>query len=156
MIHVMESTIAVVSSVTPHLDADRVNHLITAMKLVGAGSASMVSTGLAIIAGSIATIVSTSYLRPTISNVRLIYLLYLPGWAFIGTSIYYGDTIARRGIAAHFVDSNQLETIAALLNTDYQCQRNLLALGLGAFGIWLVLFLFWWVFGKWTIAKNGD
>ncbi len=130
-------------------------HLLDAMKWAAEGSSTMVTWALSTIGGSIAAIVSTSYLRPANERIRLIYLLYLPGWMCLGVSIHCGNVLARRHIAAHFVPSPQLQRIADLMNHDYLYQQSLLAIGLGVFGVWLTCFLLWWVFGNWR-TDYGD
>jgi hypothetical protein len=147
---------AVVQAVpTAELDCTTSSPLLAAMKLAADGSATMTTWALSTIGGSIAAIVSTSYLRPTGQRIRLIYLLYLPAWACLGFSIFWGHVLERRHIAAHFVPPTQLQKIAELMSDDYRYQQDFLAIGLGIFGIWLTCFLFWWVMGNWRTG-NGD
>jgi hypothetical protein len=138
-------------------DTEQTAHLLTAIKAVSSGSNSMYSLGLTVIGATIAAIISTSYLRPAPKRIRLIYLLFLPGWVLIGASIFFGDKIARRNIAAHFARSTQqLVPITEGMNADYLWQRDLMAAGLGALGIWLALYLLWWIFGRSPVADKGD
>ncbi|MFH1580629.1 MAG: hypothetical protein ABIC39_00900 [Pseudomonadota bacterium] len=118
-------------------------------------SAQLVTWALAVVAGSVATIVSTSYLRPMKRAVRLIYLFFLPGWVFLGLSIYYGEKISRRYIAAKLVPEKTLGEIAKFVNQDFGCQRLNLEIGLIIFALWLVTFLFWWVFGDWSVSDQS-
>jgi hypothetical protein len=114
---------------------------------VAAGSATMVSWALAVAGGSIVTIVSTSYLRPPL-RMRSVYLLFLPGWLLLGMSTYFGDAISRGYLAAQFVPVDLLPTIARSINHEYVRQQDFLSYGLIVFGLWLVVFLLWWVFDE--------
>lgn len=136
--------------------------LIDALKLVAKSSATLITWALSVVGGSVAAIVSTSYLRPKNPKVRLIYLLYLPGWLFLGLSVYFGDRVSRhyvasRFVAAHGSDASAYDKVLAIgqkMNADYISQQNMLMLGLLMFGAWLSLFLLWWVFGEWTTNQT--
>lgn len=130
--------------------------LVSALKVVVDSSTTLVTWALSVVVASIAAIVSTSYLRPSNKRVRLIYLLYLPGWLFLGFSIYFGDRVSRGYVAAQFVGEGVLRTIAEKVNGDYGCQQTMLMIGLLTFAVWLVLFLLWWIFGVWTIANRKE
>ena len=115
----------------------------------------LITWALAVVGGSIATIVSTSYLRPKKRLIRYAYLLFLPGWIFLGLSIYYGDQISRRYMASMFVSKEKIGEIAKMINQDFGCQRFMLSVGLLIFALWLVLFLLWWVLGDWSVPDQG-
>ncbi len=100
-----------------------------------------------IIAGSIAVIVGTSYLRPKKLLWRLPYLLFIPGWVFIFLSIYNGDNISRRYMAAVLINNDEsLMKIGQAINADYDAQLSNFGYGLIGFAIWLFIFLLWWIF----------
>lgn len=126
----------------------------TALKIIVEGSGQLVAWALAIAAGSVAAIVSTSYIRPENKLFRLVYLLFLPGWLFLGLSVYYGDQVSRSYMASLLVDKNAVRTIAQAMNTEIVCQRNMFGLALLFFTLWLVLFLCWWIFGKWSVSSS--
>ena len=127
------------------------------LELVSNGSSVLVTWSLALVAGSVATIVSTSYLRPMNRSMRYIYLLFIPGWFFLGLSIYYGEKISRRYMAAKFVPEENLLKILKLVNQDFGNQRLMLEIGLLVFALWLVTFLLWWVFGNWALkSQQGE
>ena len=117
------------------------------LQAVVASSATMVTWALAVGAGSVAAIVGTSYLRPKQRWARLIYLLFPVGWTLMGWSIYYGNAIARDGVAAQLVAQDQaLQGIGADMNSTYISQQCALTVGLAVFGVWLLLYLAWWIF----------
>jgi hypothetical protein len=124
------------------------------LEQVSNSSTQLVTWALAIIAGTIATIVSTSYMRPMSKVMRIFYLLYIPGWFFLGYSIYYGDKISRRYIASKLVPEQNVVDIAKCINQDFGCQQLTLKVGLSIFAVWLVAFLIWWVFCNWSVS--GD
>ena len=127
----------------------------TGLEQISSGSAVLVTWALAVVAGSVATIVSTSYLRPMNRAMRSIYLLFIPGWLFLGLSIYYGEKISRRYMAAKLVPEENLSKIAKLVNQDFGNQRLMLEIGLLIFALWLVVFLIWWVFGDWSVSSHS-
>jgi hypothetical protein len=119
------------------------------------GSSTLVGWGLTIIAASIITIVSTSYLRPSNKKIRLIYLLFIPGWMFIGLSIYFGNKISRRYIASMLVPRTDIiHEIGNKINTEFSSQLLWFQVGLIFFSIWLLLFLLWWIFGEWSVSTD--
>ena len=126
------------------------------LEQVNNGSALLVTRALAVVAGSVATIVSTSYLKPMNRAMRCIYLLFIPGWFFLGLSIYYGEKISRRYMAAKLVPDENLAKIAKLVNQDFGNQRLMLEIGLLIFALWLVVFLIWWVFGEWSVSSRSE
>jgi hypothetical protein len=87
--------------------------------------------------------------------MRYIYLLYIPGWLFLGLSIYYGEKISRRFMAAKLVPKENLSKIAKLVSQDFGNQRLMLEIGLLIFALWLVAFLIWWVFGDWSVSGQS-
>jgi len=124
-------------------------------KSMADGSSTLVGWGLTIIAASIITIVSTSYLRPLNKKIRLIYLLFIPGWIFISLSIYFGNKISRRYIAAMLVTKTEyLDQIGEKINTEFGSQLLYFQIGLIFFSIWLLAFLLWWIFGNWSASTD--
>lgn len=113
------------------------------LKIVADASAQLVTWGLALLGGTVAVVVSTLYNRPMSRRGRMIYALFLPGWAFLGASIYHGDVISDRYIAGVVGPADQRLAVASAINDDFILQRNLLIAGLVTFMIWLVCFLVW-------------
>lgn len=104
---------------------------------------------LMIIGGSIATIFSTSYLRPEDRWIRRSYLLLIPGWICLATSLYYGARIKRRALAAVFIRSQELlMEIGQKINGEFALQLRFMGWGLSVFALWLLIFLIWWIFGR--------
>lgn len=109
----------------------------------------MITWALAVGAGSVATIVSTSYMRPRQLWARLFYLLFPIGWLLLALSIYHGNVIARAGVAAQLTNSREtVAEIGASMNTVYIAQQDWLMWGFTAFALWLLLYLAWWIFTK--------
>lgn len=116
--------------------------------IISATSQIMITWALGVVGGSIATIVSTSHLRPTSECFRLAYLLFLPGWVLLANSIWHGNEIARRLIAIELVPNEEARVrIGSAINSSFARQLRSLRLGLVCFGLWLVAFLLWWIFG---------
>jgi hypothetical protein len=125
-------------------------------KIVAEGSNTLIAWCLFIIGGSIAAILSTSYLRPPKLWMRLCYLLFIPGWVLISVSIYYGNVISGNYMAAgQIINVDILRDIGKELNVNFIWQLFYLEVGLMFFGLWLFLFLLWWIFGNWSISKHS-
>jgi hypothetical protein len=131
------------SSPTPLAD-DR--PLREGLKSMAENSRNLMGWGLTIIGGSILAIISTSYMRPLNRRIRLVYLLFIPGWILVGLSLYYGDSISRRYTAAAFMISRErVSDIGSLMNRDFGSQLTFFNYGLVVFSIWLLIYLVWWV-----------
>jgi hypothetical protein len=122
-------------------------------------SKTLMSWALALIGASVAAIASSSYFRPTRTRWRLMYLLFVFGWAFMGLSIANADKISRRYPAAAFAQQHdRLREIGYYINVELDCQLWFLRIGLICFGIWLIAFILWWVFARSSFpdkSKNG-
>src|SRR4051812_48942822 len=99
-----------------------------------------VSWSISLYAGSLAAILSTSYVKPPGRFGRLIYLLFLPAWFFLAYAIYYGDSISRRRLMG-LIDQSRIPTIELKINDEFISQLDCFKWALLCFGIWLFLFL---------------
>jgi hypothetical protein len=111
-------------------------------------SETLSSWSLAIIAGSIAILLSTSYHRPQNKMVRASYLAFVPGWLFLVACIFYGTQVQRVHLALLFSDNTNQTRLSELSSTiaqDAARQILCLKLGLAVFGLWLVVYLLWWI-----------
>jgi hypothetical protein len=122
------------------------NELTIAMKQVVTFSSQLTTWALSVLAGSIATIISTSYIRPKDIRYRLSYLLFIPGWACLSISIYLGEQITRKYLAYIMVKSEYIQKIASGINDVFSQQRLYFLTSLVFFGCWLLIFLLQWVF----------
>ena len=121
------------------------------MSALSAASTTLTGWCLGILGATVAGIGAGDFLRPG-TSVRRIYLLFIPGWVFLGVSIWYGDKVMRRlGAAAFMKDQATLGTIAESMNSDYTAQRGWFECALLIFGLWLAIILVWWV-----VAKRPD
>ena len=78
----------------------------------------------------------------------MMYLLFIPAWWFIYTSLAAGDEIARRAlIAPLFADSGPLIVKEGQeMNRLYAVQCHAFRNSITIFCMWLVAYLLWWVF----------
>lgn len=124
------------------------------LKSMAEESRNLTGWGLAIIGASIIGIASTSYMRPPSRRVRLIYLLFIPGWLLTAWSVYNGDQITRSHSAAIFAKNRELlGDIGSLMNTQFINQLSHLQWGLAFFGIWLLVYAIWWIFADLPATK---
>lgn len=115
------------------------------MKIVVDESNQLITWVLTLGAGSIAAMVSTSFIHPP-RRARYIYLLFLPGWLFLGLSIFFGKRVIGHYMAALLGREEYHRDIAKAINKAFACQQDMLYVGLAFFALWLIFFLFWWVF----------
>ena len=116
-----------------------------ALKQVVESSSTLTQWALAIAAGSVATIVGTSFRRPPTLAHRLPYLLFVPGWIFIGHAIFLANRISGMHIASLLVSPEVSGKIAAQINDAYAEQRISVLAALGFFGAWLLIYTLLWI-----------
>lgn len=126
----------------------------TGLKAIADNSAVLINWALAVAGGSIATIVGTSHERPKTEDGRLIYLIFPIAWLFLGASIYAGEEISRRYIAA-LLDPEERNIRAALsgMNDAFVRQWTWLEVALILFSIWLLVYVCWFISG-WDKKTN--
>lgn len=117
-----------------------------ATKEVVAHSSQLTTWALSVFAGTIAAIISTSYIRPKEITLRISSLLFIPGWACLSISIYHGEQLARKYLASIMVEQDAAINIISEINDVFSDQRMYFYFALIFFGAWLVVFLLQWVF----------
>ncbi len=104
---------------------------------------------LLIIGGSVVIILGTDYVTPG-RKLRLSYLLFIPGWIFLAFSLYYGTQVQRAHLSWLFraseMDPEDIARLAGTITSDAYHQMLYMRWGLLSFGIWLLVYLFWWIF----------
>lgn len=121
------------------------------LEAVASLAQTMTDWAFLIIGGSIATLLGTSYHRPENRFVRYAYLAFIVGWMFLSQSIYFGSRVHRAYLGYLLVpppNSEAAREIMRQLNTDGFQQLQTFKHGLIVFGIWLVIYLIWWVFNE--------
>jgi len=116
------------------------------IKEVVAYSSQLTTWALAVLGVTVATIISTSYTRPIDQKFRLANLLFIPGWIFLSFSIYHGEQITRKYLAAIMVKPELIPKLASDINDLFSDQRLCFLVSLMFFGVWLFVFLLQWVF----------
>jgi len=105
------------------------------------------------IGGSLIVVVSTSYYRPKTRRMRLAYLLFLPAWVLLALSIFNG-AIIQRSYVAFLVASRGTITpenankIAQRITRATESQIWYLQWALVCLGVWLFIYLLWWIRSK--------
>ena len=124
-------------------------------KVMADNSQTLIGWCLAIFGATILALISTSYVRPRPKPIRLIYLLFIPGWVFIGFSVYCGNLLARyymvavqKSAASEQELLKSLSKSGWLIEFAYGKQLVFLQIGLIVFAIWILTFLIWWVFSE--------
>jgi hypothetical protein len=109
---------------------------------------------LLIIGGSLVMIVSTSYYRPRSRKMRSAYFLFLPAWGFLAFSVYQGIQV-QRSYVAYLVAAGKVEKdpkvisdIARNMEVATKSEIWALELALVFLGMWLLIYIGWWVFSE--------
>ena len=124
-----------------------VRSIMDTLKLIDEQSSTLITWSLALIGGSILTIISTSYHKPESTKAKLFYFLFFPAWFFLFYSVYCGNQISRRVIAASYANNDSvLDAINATINNNYKHQMNYFQIGLAFLALWLLAYFIWWLF----------
>lgn len=121
------------------------------LKLFEAATAfsnTLTSWAFVMIGGSILVILGTSYYRPSALWVRCSYFAFVPAWFFLSWSLYAGTRVQGVYVAALFSAHPKLDELRARVNSDAAAQIQRMEIGLACFGIWLTLYLLWWIFNR--------
>lgn len=106
---------------------------------------------LVLVGASLLPLFSTTYRRPRSLAMRLSFLTFTIPWAFTALSVKHGLDVQGEYIARlmrqNLTPDERLEMIASL-NDSAGSQIGHLENALLFFGMWLLIFAFWWVFGK--------
>ncbi|SEM24873.1 hypothetical protein SAMN05661044_04673 [Olivibacter domesticus] len=118
------------------------------IKSIENGSNKITTWALSVVGGTFIIILTSDYLKPEKFEFKLVYLLFIVGWILMGVSIYCAKEITGSTIASELYSDNleSLKEIFKRCNNLYSKQIRYFNLGLLMFGIWLVLFLIWWIF----------
>jgi hypothetical protein len=115
------------------------------LKAILDNSGTLVTWALAVGGASVAAMISTSYERPKTWRGRLIYLLFPLAWLFLGISVYEGQQISKRYIAAQLVCEQDRLSILRAMSSDFSYQSLMLITGLAVLFAWLLWFVAWWI-----------
>jgi hypothetical protein len=119
----------------------------TILKEVLDSSAAISGWAVAIGGATVAIIIGTSHNRPDSWTLRLLYLLFLPGWAGLAYSIFLGNQLVGSYLATRFNPSS-INAISEQINNFYSDQRFYLLWSLAFFGFWLTGYTLAWIFLK--------
>jgi len=123
---------------------------ITAVKEVVDQSNKVVIWCLCLSGGSIATLMSSIYVKPVGKKMKLTYFLFLLGWVFLGIAFKYGSDLSNESVTATLEQHSQSKYIDILfrISDDYASQLFYFNLALYTFGAWLFIYLLWFIFGS--------
>jgi len=114
----------------------------------------LISWAFVMIGGSILAILGTGYYRPAALWVRCSYLAFIPAWFFLSLSVYAGTRVQGVYLAALYSTHPNIAVLKSKVNDDAVSQIQWMEIGLACFGMWLALYLLWWIFHK-ELAKGG-
>ena len=119
-------------------------------KLINQESNRLVTWSLSIIGGTILTIISSSYIKPS-GYVLYSYFLFAIGWTCLGVSIYFGERVTRIMIAGVLLtksDKAMLRHVGYNVNKNFTHQIKWFIVGIVPFAAWLMVFLIWFILHK--------
>src|SRR5262245_58313238 len=112
----------------------------SALKEVAGSSSEISAWALAVVGGTVVAVLNTSYRRPDQVRYRLPFMLFLPGWVLNAVSLYAGNTLRGKYLAALMVNAETAAQISSDINNLYTLQRTTMLWSLACFGLWLVIF----------------
>jgi hypothetical protein len=77
--------------------------------------------------------------------MRCSFLVFLPGWFFLGLEIFKGVRVHGAYIAYLISKQHNVQTAIQDINADAASQLSDLRCGLYIFCGWLVVYLLWWI-----------
>jgi len=103
-----------------------------------------------IITGSFLILTSSEYIRPITRRLRLSYILFIPGWIYLGLSLKCGTEITDQMVFAKFNKQNEafLIEVFTQMNRGFLEQRHYFYIGLAFFGAWLSCYVIWFASKK--------
>ena|SRR5665213_2035173 len=130
-------------------NSEACDKIIDSLKAMEEGANKLITWSLTLVGGSLLAIISNSYLHPESRTLKMAYFLFLIGWGLIAKVIYHGNKITRINILLPIFRNKreELEDRFESCNAEFRSQLNYFNCALVIFGIWLVAYLLWWVFG---------
>lgn len=121
---------------------------------VAASAQTLMGWALLIIGGTVLALLQRSYMRSHNLKIRLIYLLFVPGWIFLARSIYSGTLVQGVYLAALLTSRPDSRSLKVTINSDFADQISNLMYGLLFFSLWLLTYLLWWIFTTEDLADK--
>lgn len=117
------------------------------IKAIEKSSGKIITWSLSIIGGSFLAIISDEYIHPEARQFKYPYFIFIIGWSCIAKSIYHGFNISGYSSAAerNLIDFELLQAGCSSCHDEFIIQLKWFKWGLSAFGIWLLLYLCWWI-----------
>jgi hypothetical protein len=141
--------VAAVSSVLgdtqPALSQDRFNA--KALETVSAYAASLSQYAYLIIGATLLLIFGGKHRPPADVRLRGIYLLFIPVWALLIFSIYFGARVQQAHLAYLLFNTDNFTDASRAMNGDSSWQMKCLIWGIVLLGTWTTAYLFYWIFG---------
>jgi hypothetical protein len=97
-----------------------------------------------VLGGSVALLFKDLKSRPS-QPVRRSFWMFIPGWAFLGCSIYQGMKVQSAHVAYLMNPNPQRDLTILSFNRHASRQISGMEWGLGIFAVWLVFFLTYWI-----------
>lgn len=126
----------------------------TPFAAVAASAQTIMGWALLIIGGTVLALLQRSYMRSNKLQIRLIYLLFVPGWIFLARSIYSGTRVQGVYLAALLTSRPDPRRLKFTINSDFADQISNLMYGLSFFSLWLLAYLLWWIFTTEDLADK--
>ncbi len=124
--------------------------LLETIESIEQGSSRITTWSLSVIGGSMIVFMNGEYVQPKEEYFKYSYLLFVIGWTLLAISISYSKLITGRKMAAIINVDNTKDLKKSLLkvNRHYTSQLRCFNWALVIFGLWLILYFIWRVFGE--------
>ena len=107
---------------------------------------------LLIFGGTVAILIGTQHASPRTGWRRWSYLLFVLAWAGLGASLWYGAQVQSACVAFYCAAARDGQPTMDAIRNDGRAQLHCLESALAVLGLWLVIYLVWWI--KW-LPKEG-
>lgn len=114
------------------------------------GSSRVTTWSLSIIGGSLVVFMNGEYIQPQEELFKYTYLIFIIGWILLAISIFFSKQITGQKMAAtlNINDTKNLKQILINVNRRYARQLQYFNWALVLFGLWLILYFIWRLFGE--------
>jgi hypothetical protein len=118
---------------------------IDALKETLAYAQTLSQWALLLLGSTAALLIGTTHRSPDNPGLRWIYLVFVPGWALMAATIYFGGQVHEHYLGFVWHVRRDLNVSRDLMNADLVTQQACLYVGLGVFLLWIVAYLLWWI-----------
>jgi hypothetical protein len=130
---------------SPQADASKTVDKSKALEATVSYAQSLTQWALLIVAGTAVILIGSEYHRPSSRPLLFTYFLFIPGWISLILSMYKGARVQQVYLAYLWTAKPDWTKSMSSVNTDALWQIRGMQTGVAVFGVWLLVYLFYWV-----------